>query len=87
MCGYAAKYHGIGVLNTDWGDFGHVNDPAFSVPGMIYGAVFSWNGEKIPFAELNRMISPEIMFPIWQKSADSRYFSGKKLSCIMRTGA
>ena len=57
MCGYAAKYHGIGVLNTDWGDFGHVNDPAFSVPGMIYGAVFSWNGEKIPFAELNRMIS------------------------------
>lgn len=48
MCGYAAKYHGIGVLNTDWGDFGHVNDPAFSVPGMIYGAVFSWNGEKIP---------------------------------------
>ena len=57
MCGYAAKYHGIGVLNTDWGDFGHVNDPAFSVPGMIYGVVFSWNGEKIPFAELNRMIS------------------------------
>ncbi len=59
---------------------------------MIYGAVFSWNGEKIPFAELNRMISrieygilPEIMFPIWQKSADSRYFSGEKLS--WRTGA
>lgn len=57
MCGYAAKYQGIGVLNTDWGDFGHINDPAFSVPGMIYGAVFSWNGEEIPFAELNRMIS------------------------------
>ena len=57
MCGYAKKYHGIGILNTDWGDFGHVNDPAFSVPGMIYGAVFSWNGENIPFAELNRMIS------------------------------
>ena len=57
MCGYAKKYHGIGILNTDWGDFGHVNDPAFSVPGMIYGAAFSWNGENIPFAELNRMIS------------------------------
>ena len=54
LCG---KISCIGVLNTDWGDFGHVNDPAFSVPGMIYGAVFSWNGEKIPFAELNRMIS------------------------------
>lgn len=57
MCGYAAKYKGIGVLNTDWGDFGHINEPAFSVPGMIYGAVFSWNGEKIPFAEVNQMIS------------------------------
>lgn len=57
MCGYAGKYKALGVLNTDWGDFGHVNDPAFSVPGMIYGAAFSWNGEKIPFAEINRMIS------------------------------
>lgn len=57
MCGYARKYRGIGVLNTDWGDFGHINDPAFSVPGMIYGAIFSWNREQIPFAELNRMIS------------------------------
>ena len=57
MCNYAAKYHGIGVLNTDWGDFGHINDPAFSIPGMIYGAVFSWNKDEIPFTELNRMIS------------------------------
>lgn len=91
MCGYAAKYHGIGVLNTDWGDFGHVNDPAFSVPGMIYGAVFSWNGEKIPFAELNRMIS-RIEYGDTTGNYVSHLaeicgqsvFRGEKLSCIMR---
>lgn len=57
MCGYAEKYHAIGILNTDWGDFGHINHPAYSIPGMIYGAAFSWNHEVIPFEELNRQIS------------------------------
>lgn len=57
MCGYGREYHAEGILNTDWGDFGHVNHPAFSVPGMIYGAAFSWNGEEISFDEVNRQIS------------------------------
>lgn len=57
MCTYGQKYHVEGILNTDWGDFGHVNDPVFSVPGMIYGAAFSWNHEEIGFEEINRQIS------------------------------
>ncbi len=57
MCSYARKYDAIGVLNTDWGDFGHINQPVFSIPGLIYGAAFSWNGEEISFEELNRQIS------------------------------
>lgn len=57
MCGYAHQYHAEGVLNTDWGDFGHVNHPAFSMAGMIYGAAFSWNQEEIAFDEMNRQIS------------------------------
>ena len=32
-----------GMLVTDWGDFGHVNDPRMSVPGMIFGAQYAWN--------------------------------------------
>lgn len=44
MCGYALKHGAIGVLNTDWGDYGHLQDPLFSIPGMIYGACFSWSG-------------------------------------------
>lgn len=57
MCGYGHQYHAEGILNTDWGDFGHINHPEFSVPGMIYGAAFSWNKEKIAFDEINRQIS------------------------------
>lgn len=57
MCSYARKYQAEGILNTDWGDFGHINHPEHSVAGMIYGAAFSWNGEEIPWDEMNRQIS------------------------------
>lgn len=57
MCGYAQKYQALGILNTDWGDFGHINHPDFSIPGMIYGAAFSWNHNVIPFEEMNRRIA------------------------------
>lgn len=32
-----------GMLITDWGDFGHINDPRMAVPGMIFGAQYAWN--------------------------------------------
>ncbi len=57
MCSYARKYGAIGILNTDWGDFGHINHPEYSVPGLIYGAAFSWNSGEIPFEEMNRQIA------------------------------
>ncbi|MDE7325631.1 MAG: beta-N-acetylhexosaminidase [Lachnospiraceae bacterium] len=57
MCGYGREYHALGVLNTDWGDYGHIGHPDFSIPCMIYGAVFSW-GKNVPeFDGMNRMIS------------------------------
>lgn len=54
MCTFAKKYQAIGILNTDWGDFGHINQPEYSVPGLIYGAAFSWNQEIVPFEEINK---------------------------------
>ena len=57
MCEFGKRHQAIGVLNTDWGDFGHINHPSFSIPGMIYGAEFSWNEKMIEFEELNRRIS------------------------------
>lgn len=60
---YAKKYKAIGLLNTDWGDFGHINDPYFSIPGIIYGGIFTWNLEaysgehSISKIQLNKQIS------------------------------
>lgn len=45
MITYGKKYGAVGVLNTDWGDFGHINLFANSIPGMILGASLSWNPE------------------------------------------
>ncbi len=57
MCRHAHKYHAIGLLNTDWGDYGHICQPDFSVPGILYGAAFAWNANEIDYAEVNRAIS------------------------------
>jgi hypothetical protein len=43
MVRFGRKYGAEGVLNTDWGDFGHINAFANSMPGMAAGAALSWN--------------------------------------------
>jgi hypothetical protein len=57
MCSFAHKYNALGVLNTDWGDFGHINHPEFAYIGLIYGAAFSWNREIPSFEEINTQIA------------------------------
>lgn len=57
MCSYGRKYQAEGMLNTDWGDCGHINHPEYSIPGMIYGAAFSWSEKTLSFDEINRRIS------------------------------
>ena len=44
MAAYGAAHRAEGILVTDWGDYGHVNDPAMSLPGLCYGAQCGWNG-------------------------------------------
>lgn len=57
LCRYGHKYHSMGILTTDWGDFGHINHPDLSHIGMIYGAAFSWNNNILSEEEINRQIS------------------------------
>ena len=57
MCRYANRYGAVGLLNTDWGDWGHICDPVFSVPGILYGAAFSWNAEEHSMEEMNEAVS------------------------------
>lgn len=58
MARYGRQYGAQGMLVTDWGDFGHVNDPRMAIPGMIIGAQESWNPRRIPDeADMLRRIS------------------------------
>lgn len=57
MAQYGVRWGAVGLLNTNWGDFGHINDPRFSLPGLVYGAQFGWSSEKMSFEELNGAIS------------------------------
>ena len=38
----ALAHGGDGMLNTDWGDNGHLQYPAVSDPGLAFGAAMSW---------------------------------------------
>ena len=43
---YALTYHARGLLITDWGDYGHINDPLMSLIGLGYGAQRAWSAPK-----------------------------------------
>ncbi|MGB4006116.1 MAG: glycoside hydrolase family 20 zincin-like fold domain-containing protein [Halanaerobiales bacterium] len=68
MVSYGRKYGALGILNTDWGDYGHINFLGNSMPGMVFAAALSWNPETIErfpqiqdlaqrYRELDRKIS------------------------------
>ena len=57
MAAFAHKYDGEGLLNTDWGDFGHFQHPELSMVGIIYGAAFSWNSDIPEKVAINADIS------------------------------
>lgn len=57
MCQYGIDFGALGMLNTDWGDYGHISHPPFSIPGLIYGAHASWNLTDLTYDELNQGIS------------------------------
>ena len=57
MCANAHKYNVLGVLNTEWGDLGHIAHPEFSTIGQIYGAAFSWSDIIMSEEDINTAIS------------------------------
>lgn len=40
---HAKKYNAMGILNTNWGDFGHVCAFGCNLYGLLFGAQKSWN--------------------------------------------
>lgn len=57
MCMNGHKYKVEGVLNTCWGDLGHMANPEFSNIDLIYGAAFSWSDVLISEEDINKQIS------------------------------
>ncbi|MEF9959202.1 MAG: glycoside hydrolase family 20 zincin-like fold domain-containing protein [Niameybacter sp.] len=59
MAEHGREHGATGLLNTDWGDYGHVNLFANSMPGMIHGANLSWNPqtEETDFTQTYQAIS------------------------------
>lgn len=46
-----------GLLNTDWGDFGHFNMPPGGLHGLSLGAHLAWNPQNDSGAEFDRTFS------------------------------
>lgn len=51
------KYHAEGFMVTDWGDYGHINDPRMSIPAMIYGAQEAWKPGAVDVETVDSRIS------------------------------
>ena len=47
----------IGLLNTNWGDYGNINTVATTIPCLIYGAQAAWSDNIPSFEQINHDIS------------------------------
>ncbi|NLE06994.1 MAG: family 20 glycosylhydrolase [Crenarchaeota archaeon] len=57
MVQFGFQYKAAGVLNTDWGDCGHINFFAGLFHGMILGAALCWNKESYSDDVFDRAVS------------------------------
>ncbi|MDP3129706.1 MAG: hypothetical protein Q8N15_00080, partial [Bacillota bacterium] len=56
------KHHGLGLIQTDWGDFGHLQYLPFSWPGMLHAAGCAWGeapSETAVIRHIDRHLAPE----------------------------
>lgn len=47
MTNHATNNYAYGLLNTNWGDYGHLNFLSTAIPLIIYGAAISWNPNSL----------------------------------------
>lgn len=59
-CIAAKQSDGLGVMTTDWGDFGHLQYYPFSLRGFLYCAALSW-GENLSDDEINDWLDVYLM--------------------------
>lgn len=44
---YGTVYKPVGILNTNWGDYGQINFLSSAIPGLVQGACYSWNPDAL----------------------------------------
>jgi len=66
------KYGAMGVLNTDWGDRGHMQPLTTAMPLFLYGAGMSWAVEANKNVDLEALINTRLF-------EDTSGFMGKAL--------
>ncbi len=50
----------LGMLNTNWGDFGHPAHPECTLYGTVFGAAISWNTETEADDAYNKAVSEQV---------------------------
>ena len=79
-----AAYHnnGLGVILTDWGDFGHLQYAPYSYPGIIYASMLMWNYHNTSYhmikEELNALVGKysSIIIDLEQYNLQETYYKG-----------
>lgn len=60
LADYAYKYDSLGLLNTNWGDYGNIASITMSLYGLILGSAVSWRKETKPTADFRSTASLNI---------------------------
>ncbi|QZT36946.1 family 20 glycosylhydrolase [Halosquirtibacter xylanolyticus] len=54
------KYGAYGVLNTNWGDHGHMQPISTAFPALIYGAGVSWSVDQNKDTDIAKLINEHV---------------------------
>ncbi len=58
----AKQYGADGLLNTDWGDWGHLQSPAVGYAGILYGACVAWDFDQYADMDLAAALDEHVFF-------------------------
>lgn len=59
-CEAVYENNGLGVLLTDWGDFGHLQYLPISYPSLVYCALLMWSNKEGTYKEVKDILDKEI---------------------------
>lgn len=57
LCGYGYEFGAMGILNTNWGDFGNIAAVEGAFYGLICGAALGWKKETVFDGDFRKFVS------------------------------